>query len=86
MKSPAYANPGATSAGDEHCDPHGHGVGSPSEGGHVGMGRDGAGGFAGQTGTGGVSPDGEQMIAKYKPRPAAQPMQEADDAGDDDWM
>ena len=59
-------SPGKSTAGDEHCDPHGHGVGSPSDGGHVGMGRDDNGGFRSMA-RGGVSEDGDAMVAKYRP-------------------
>jgi hypothetical protein len=66
MKKIDPRSPGASSAGDEHCDPHGHGVGSPSEGGHVGMGRDDSGGFKSMS-RGGVSEDGDAMVEKYRP-------------------
>ena len=59
-------SPGKSSAGDAHCDPHGHDVGSPSDGGHVGMGRDDSGGFKSMS-RGGESPDGDAMVAKYRP-------------------
>ena len=59
-------SPGKSTAGDEFCDPHGHGVGSPSDGGHVGMGRDDSGGFKSMA-RGGESPDGDAMVAKYRP-------------------
>ena len=66
MKKIDPRNPGASTAGDEYCDPHGHGVGSPSEGGHVGLGRDDSGGFKSMS-RGGESPDGDAMVAKYRP-------------------
>lgn len=68
MKKIDPRTPGASTAGDDHCDPHGHGVGSPSEGGHVGMGRDDDGGFSNSSfSRGGVSEDGERMVEKYRP-------------------
>ena len=66
MKKIDPRSPGASTAGDEHCDPHGHGVGSPSSGGHVGMGRDDEGNFSSMS-RGGESPDGEAMVEKYRP-------------------
>jgi len=60
------SSPGQSSQGDAHCDPHGHGVGSPSDGGHVGMGRDDSGNFKSMA-RGGESPDGDAMVAKYRP-------------------
>jgi hypothetical protein len=59
-------SPGKSSQSDDFCDPHGHGVGSPSDGGHVGMGRDDSGGFKSMA-RGGESPDGDAMVAKYRP-------------------
>jgi hypothetical protein len=68
MKKIDPRTPGASTAGDEHCDPHDHGVGSPSEGGHVGMGRDDDGNFSNKgMSRGGVSEDGDAMVAKYRP-------------------
>jgi hypothetical protein len=66
-------SPGKSSQTDDFCDPHGHGVGSPSSGGHVGMGRDDDGNFSGSMSRGGSSPDGEAMVAKYRPRGGAMP-------------
>ena len=60
-------SPGQSSDNDCFKDPHGHGVGSPSDGGHVGMGRDDSGGFSKAWSQGGKSPDGDAMVAKYKP-------------------
>ena len=60
--------PGASTAGDDHCDPHGHGVGSPSDGSHVGMNRGDDGDFSNSSfSRGGVSEDGERMVQKYRP-------------------
>ena len=59
-------SPGKSSQSDDFCDPHGHGVGSPSDGGHVGMGRDDNGGFKSMS-RGGESPDGDAMVDKYRP-------------------
>jgi hypothetical protein len=68
MKKIDSRSPGASSAGDDHCDPHGHGVGSASDGGHVGMGRDDGGNFSNSSfSRGGVSEDGDAMVAKYRP-------------------
>jgi hypothetical protein len=68
MKKIDPRSPGASSAGDDHCDPHGHGVGSDSSGGHVGMGRDDGGNFSNSSfSRGGVSEDGDAMVAKYRP-------------------
>lgn len=68
MKKIDPRNPGASTAGDDHCDPHGHGAGSPSMGGHVGMGRDDSGNFSSNMSRGGESPDGDAMVEKYRPR------------------
>ena len=62
-------SPGKSSQSDDFCDPHGHGVGSPSMGGHVGMGRDDSGGFSNKSlSRGGESEDGDAYVAKYRPR------------------
>jgi hypothetical protein len=68
MKKIDPRNPGASTAGDDHTDPHGHGVGGSSDGGHVGMNRDEDGGFSNSSfSRGGVSDDGERMVEKYRP-------------------
>jgi hypothetical protein len=68
MKTIDPRKPGASSQSDDFCDPHGHGVGSPSMGGHVGMGRDDDGSFSNKSmSRGGESPDGDDMVAKYRP-------------------
>jgi hypothetical protein len=61
-------NPGKSTANDDFCDPHGHGVGNPSMGGHVGMGRDDDGNFSNKgMSRGGSSPDGDEYVSKYRP-------------------
>jgi hypothetical protein len=61
-------SPGKSTANDDFCDPHDHGVGSPSMGGHVGMGRDDSGNFSNKSmSRGGESPDGDAMVEKYRP-------------------
>ena len=68
MKKIDPRSPGASTAGDDHCDPHGHGVGGDSGGGHVGMNRDDDGDFSNSSfSRGGVSSDGEAMVEKYRP-------------------
>lgn len=67
MKKIDPRSPGQSTAGDDHCDPHGHGAGSPSMGGHVGMGRDDSGNFSSNMSRGGESPDGDAMVEKYRP-------------------
>jgi len=68
MKKIDPRTPGASTQSDDFCDPHGHGVGSPSEGGHVGMGRGDDGDFSNSSfARGGVSEDGDAMVAKYRP-------------------
>lgn len=68
MKKIDPKSPGQSTASDDFCDPHGHGVGSPSMGGHVGMGRDDDGNFSNKSmSRGGESPDGDAMVAKYRP-------------------
>ena len=67
MKKIDPRSPGASSAGDDFCDPHGHGVGDGG-GGHVGMNRDDEGGFKNSSfSRGGVSEDGDAMVQKYRP-------------------
>ena len=63
-------NIGQSTAGDEFCDPHGD-LPSPNMGGHVGMARDGEGNFTKSMSEGGVSSDGDAMVAKYRPRSSA---------------
>ena len=68
MKKIDPRSPGASSAGDDFCDPHGHGVGTSSDGGHVGMNRSDDGDFSNSSfSRGGVSEDGDRMVAKYRP-------------------
>lgn len=68
MKKIDPRSPGQSSAGDDHCDPHGHGTGNPGMGGHVGMGRDNEGNFSNKGfSRGGESPDGDAMVEKYRP-------------------
>ena len=56
MKKIDPRSPGASTAGDDHCDPHGHGVGADCSGGHVGMNRDDGGDFSNSSfSRGGVS-------------------------------
>ena len=68
MKKIDPRSPGASTAGDDHCDPHGHGVGVDSGGGHVGMNRSDDGDFSNSSfSRGGVSADGDAMVEKYRP-------------------
>ena len=68
MKKIDPRSPGASSAGDDFCDPHGHGVGGDSSGGHVGMNREDDGDFKNSSfSRGGVSSDGDAMVEKYRP-------------------
>jgi hypothetical protein len=68
MKKIDPRSPGASTAGDDHCDPHGHGVGADSGGGHVGMNRSDDGDFSNSSfSRGGVSSDGDAMVEKYRP-------------------
>ena len=68
MKKIDPRSPGASTAGDDHCDPHGHGVGVDSGGGHVGMNRSDDGDFSNSSfSRGGVSEDGDAMVEKYRP-------------------
>ena len=68
MKKIDPRSPGASTAGDDHCDPHGHGVGTDSGGGHVGMNRGDDGDFSNSSfSRGGVSEDGDAMVEKYRP-------------------
>lgn len=62
-------SPGKSSDSDAFKDPHGHDIGSPSMGGHVGMGRDEGGSFSNRSmPRGGESPDGDHYREKYRPR------------------
>ena len=69
MKKIDPRSPGASTAGDDHCDPQGHGVGTSSDGGHVGMNRSDDGDFLSNSSfsRGGVSDDGDAMVEKYRP-------------------
>jgi hypothetical protein len=61
-------HPGQSTAGDDFCDPHGH-AGGPGAGPHAGLGRSDDGTFNNSSfSLGGRSPDGEDMVAKYRPK------------------
>ena len=88
MNSIDPKSPGKSTQSDDFCDPHGHGVGNPSMGGHLGMSRDDGGSFSGSMSRGGSSPDGDAMVAKYRPRGSAPAPMEAGtelNSDGDDW-
>ena len=60
-------SPGQSTQSDDFCDPHGH-TGSFTSNPHAGMGRDDDGNFSGSMSRGGVSPDGDDYVEKYRPK------------------
>ena len=66
MKKIDPKSPGQSSQSDDFCDPHGH-VGAMGAGAHEGLGRTEDGSFASMS-RGGSSPDGDAMVAKYRPK------------------
>jgi hypothetical protein len=86
MKKIDPKSPGQSSQSDDFCDPHGH-VGAMSPGNHEGLGRTDDGSFAAMS-RGGSSPDGDAMVAKYRPGGGGSGKQvasgsELNDEGDD---
>ena len=85
MKKIDPRSPGQSSQSDDHCDPHGH-IGAMSPGNHEGLGRTDDGSFASMS-RGGSSPDGDAMVAKYRPKGGsskqAESGSELNDEGDD---
>ena len=57
-------SPGKSTQTDEFCDPHGH-IGSMGNSGHENLSRSGSGSFSSLP-QGGVSEDGDAMVAKYR--------------------
>ena len=66
MKRIDPQSPGQSTQSDDFCDPHGH-LGSMGNSGHENLGRSGGGSFTSLP-RGGVSEDGDAMVAKYRPK------------------